>query len=241
MNAVVEVVKELGPVVATGSFTLGAVWLTQRAARRERADDRTATDIGKTVDAAQELVNAVSSLQIVLVQSVPLWNSWQPKLAVLGSVFLEFTAASKSGGLEQGVLQASRVTLAHQAQELAGLDRYRISFERVAAALAAVAVLPDKEIRAAGERIGEAIGASGQAYGSDGMWRPKRAAAQRALADNELSESVADLLRVVDQRRAAAPKPLGRWRRAVRRMRPTRLGARSPEQREVTAAKAPSP
>jgi hypothetical protein len=223
------VVKELGPVVATGFFTLGGVWLTQRAGGRERANDRAAADIGKTVDAARELVNAVLSFQIVLVQSVPLWNSWQPKLAVLGSVFLEFTAASKADGLEQGLLQATRVTLAHQAQELAGVDRYRVSFERVAAALAAVSVLPDKEIRAAGERVGEAIGASGQAYGSDALWRPKRAAARRAQADKELSEAVANLLRVVDQRRVVAPKPMG-WRRLGR------LGARSAQQREVTAA-----
>jgi hypothetical protein len=214
---------------------LGAVWLTQRAARRDRTDDQAAANAAKVEDAARELVNAVLSLQIVLVQSVPLWNSWRPKLAVLGSVFLEFTAASKTGGLEQGALQAGRVTLAHQAQESAGLDRYRISFERVAAALAAVAVLPDKDIRAAGERIGDAIAASGQAYGLDALWRPKRAARQRKQADDQLSAAVANLMTVLDQRRAATPQPVRWWRRAARRLRP----GRGPQLPPVVQAQAP--
>jgi hypothetical protein len=236
MNAVVDVIKALSPVVGTGFFTLGAVWLTQRDARRTRADDRAAAEIAKVEDAARELVNAVSSLQIVLVQSVPLSNSWQPKLLVLGSAFLEFTAASKTGGLEQGLLQATRTTVAHQAQEIAGLDRHRISSERVFAALAAVAILPDRELRKAGERIGDTVGASGQAYGKDALWRPKRAATERAKADEELSEAIADLLRVVDQRRAAAPRPVRWWRRAVRRLRPGKRHVPSRERREMTAA-----
>ncbi len=239
MNAIVEVVRELGTAVVTGSFTLGAIWLTRRSARRERAEDQVAADIGATVEAARELVNAVSSLEIALLQSVPLWNSWQPKLAVLGSAFLEFTAASKSAGLEQGLLQASRLTLAHQAHELASVDRYRVSFERVAAALAGIAMLPDKGVRAAGERVGEAIGAAGQAYGSDNLWRPKRAAAKRERASEQLSVAIADLLRVVDERRAAAPKPPRRWRRAVRSLQSRRLGIRSAQVPEIATNKRP--
>jgi hypothetical protein len=86
--------------------------MNRRAQDRLRGREQAAAAEAKLEQAAQEMLDATTSLQLVLRQTAPLWNSWQPKLMMLASVALELNAA-RAAGLAQGMAQVGRIATTH--------------------------------------------------------------------------------------------------------------------------------
>jgi hypothetical protein len=202
--------------IATGGFTLGAVWLTQHFAERQRRRDRDSAAKAKIEEAALELFDAVSALHLLHRSYVPQWNSWTPKLMTIGSAFIEYTAGRAAIGHEHGMAQVSRAVMSSQARELVAIDGFRAPLERVLAATSRVALLTEPDVRAAALHLSETAAAAGETYGQDALWRRKAAAAARERADTELYTAIKDLHTVLGDWRQSAPRPARWWRRRLR-------------------------
>ncbi|MFD6713647.1 hypothetical protein AMK25_05405 [Micromonospora sp. TSRI0369] len=214
LSGVVDVL----PQIVTGGCTLGAAWLTYRFGERQRARDKVASTNKKIEELGQELFEAVGALHLALKVYVPAHNSWQPKLMTLGSAFLEYMAAKTTSGHALGAAQLGRVATEANQRELAAAMGLQAPLQRVLAVAGRAAMLDDGEVREAALKLGQVAAESGQAYGQDNLWRPKKAKAARDQADTELYEAMDVLLTAVKAHLSPAVKtPRRSWRPRLRR------------------------
>ncbi|HKC29646.1 MAG TPA: hypothetical protein VKB75_16645, partial [Jatrophihabitans sp.] len=194
-----ELVKVL-PQVVTGGFTLaagfGVAVMNQVTQTRQRDRERIAAAAAKANDVVRELLAATADLQLVLVQVAPLWNSWQPKLMMLGSAVLEFSAA-RAAGFEHGMAQVGRIATRHGDRELALAPGVAAAVKRVVEATTGAALLPDGAVRTAALHLADAAMDLNVAYGKDNLWRPHKARAARTVAEAALNHARADLISAV--------------------------------------------
>ncbi|MFG1722772.1 hypothetical protein ACGFII_29515 [Micromonospora chalcea] len=214
LSGVVDVL----PQIVTGGCTLGAAWLTnrfgERQRARERARDKVASTNKKIEELGQELFEAVGALHLALKAYVPAHNSWQPKLMTLGSAFLEYMAAKTTSGHALGAAHLGRVATEANQRELAAAMGLQAPLQRVLAVAGRAAMLADGEVREAALKLGQVAAESGQAYGHDNLWRPKKAKAARDQADTELYAAMdvlmtavkAHLSPAVETRRSRRPR-----------------------------------
>jgi hypothetical protein len=205
------------PQAVTGAFTLaagfGVAGMNQRAQNRQRDRERLATAEAKLKDTAQELLDATTALQLVLHQIAPLWNSWQPKLMMLASAALEFSAA-RSAGFEHGMVQIGRVATSHGDKELALIPGVSAAVTRVLEATTRAALLPEGPVRVAALGLAEAAMKVNVAYSKVNLWKARKARAARDQADAALDDARRALVSAV----SAPPAPIARdrrWRRIL--------------------------
>jgi hypothetical protein len=215
-------VVDVLPQIVTGGCTLGATWLTyrfgERQRARERARDKLTSTNKKIEELGQELFEAVGALHLALRVHVPAHNSWQPKLMTPGSAFLEYMAAKTTGGHALGAAQLGRVVTDANQRELTAAMGLQVPLQRVLAVAGRAAVLADGEVREAALKLGQVAAESGQAYGQDNLWRPKKARAARDQADAELYEAMDVLLTAVKTHLSPAVEtPRRSWRPRLRR------------------------
>lgn len=199
--SVTTVIEALGPVLpnivtAAGAITagLGGVHLTQRHNERQRARERASALNTKIEDTTRELFEAVTELHLALSTHQPVHNTWQPRLMVLGSAFLELMAGKQSGGLAVGMAQAGRLAVETDQRELLAAQELKVPLHRVMAAAARAALLPDGDVRNAAVRLAEAAAEAGQAYGRDNLWQRAKATAAREQADAALLAALGELV-----------------------------------------------
>jgi len=201
MSVVAAVLAGLTPVLpqlVTGvcavTAGVGGVVLTQRYNDRQRARERVSAANAKVEETTRELFEAVSELHLALSTYQPVHNTWQPRLMVLGSAFLEFMAAKETGRFALGVAQAGRIAVEENQRGLLAAQELKVPLQRVMAAAARAALLPDSTVRAAALRLGGAAAEAGRAYGQDNLWRRQKATAAREQADAELFAALAALV-----------------------------------------------
>lgn len=197
ISTLVSGVVDVLPQIVTGGCTLGATWLTYRFGERQRARDKVSSTNKKIEELGQELFEAVGALHLALQMYVPAHNALQPKLMTLGSAFLEFMAGKTAGGHAVGAAQLGRVVADANQRELAAAMGLQVPLQRVLAVAGRAAVLAEREVREAALKLGQVAAESGQAYGQDALWRPKKAKAARDQADVELYEAMDALLTAV--------------------------------------------
>jgi hypothetical protein len=199
---------------------LGGVVLTQRYNDRQRARERAAAANTKVEDLTRELFEAVSELHVGLITYQPIHNTWRPRLMVLGSAFLEFMAAKERGGLAQGAAQVGRVVIDVNQRELLAAQALTVPLQRVMAAAARAALLPDGAVRDAAMRLSEAATEVGPAYGQDNLWQRKKATAARQQSDEALFAALRNLMDAVSAHLHPQEQPRRAWpARLVRRRR----------------------
>jgi hypothetical protein len=241
--SVTTVIEALGPalpniVTAAGAITagLGGVRLTQRYNERQRAREKASALNTKIEETTRELFEAVSELHLALSTHQPVHNTWQPRLMLLGSAFLELMAGKQSGGLALGMAQAGRLAVEANQRELLAAQELKAPMQRVMAAAARVALLPDGDVRNAAVRLAEAAAEAGQAYGRDNLWQRAKATTAREQADAALLAALGDLVE-------AASSHLHPQKEPARRVWPLRLIRRDRrgEQSDAAAIEAAVP
>jgi len=186
------------PQLVTGGFTvvagLGGVVLTQRYNARQSARERASAAKAKVEEVVRELFEAVGELHLALSTYQPVHNTWQPRLMVLGSAFLEFMAGKENGGLAAGTARGAQIAVEANQRELLAAQVLHVPIQRVMAAAARAALLPDGAVRDAALQLSEAATAAVQAYGMDNLWQRKKATAARQQADTALYAALRDLI-----------------------------------------------
>lgn len=187
---------------------MAAGWLAYRFGERQRARERASAANKQVEQLAQELFEAAGALHLALRMYVPLHNTWQPRLIGLGTAFLEYMAAKSTGSHAVGMAQAARVVVEENQRGVTAAMALQVPMQRVLAASARATTLPDGEVREAALRLAQVAAESGEVYGQDNLWRPKRAKAARERADAQLYAALEELLTAVrtNVRPAAAPR-----------------------------------
>jgi hypothetical protein len=197
--SVATVLVPVLPQLITGGFAvvagLGGVVLTQRYNARQRDRERVSAANAKIEAVTQELVEAAGELHLALLTYQPVHNTWQPRLMVLGSAFLEFMAGKQTGGVAIGTARSAQIAVEANQRELLAAQALQLPMQRVmAAATRASLQLPAGPVRDAALRLSEVAAEAGQAYGLDNLWQRKKATAARAQADKALYAALRELI-----------------------------------------------
>jgi hypothetical protein len=182
-----------GVVTATATLTagFGVAVFTQRSQARQRDRERAAESAAKVSKVVRDQLDAATALQQVVHQIAPRWNSWQPKLMMLGSAVLEGLAVRKAGA-EVVWAQVGRIAVDHGEKELSLVPPIASAADRVRLAAIDAALLPRSEVRDAVLNLAEAAAQVNEAYGVDMLWSPRKARAAREKADIKLGDAIAD-------------------------------------------------
>jgi hypothetical protein len=103
-------------------------------------------------------------------------------------------AAKQGRSLALGMARAGRIAVEANQRELLAAEALRVPLQRVMAAAARAALLPDGDVRDAALRMGAAAAEDGKAYGQDNLWQRKQATAAREQADAALFAALRDLV-----------------------------------------------
>ncbi|WP_433221490.1 hypothetical protein ACQP00_20775 [Dactylosporangium sp. CS-047395] len=177
----------------------------------------------------QELFTAVNSLRVAL------WMAWgQPKVTWLWleMAALEYLAAQSRGGLYAGLAEGMRVLLKAGEQDKNAALAVSTPVERILAATARAALIPDSAVRQAALELGTATTVIIKAYKQANPWRRAKQAAQaRTDAVHALYAALGRLLDAINAQIYPVPQPRRWWRlrrRAVAMNRPSALGTAVP-------------
>lgn len=206
------------PQVVTGASALagafGVAAMNQRAQKHQRAREEAAASKASTKTTVKELLEAVANLQQTLEQMAPLWNSWGPKLLMVGSAALEGMASSSVSALH-GWAHAGRVAMDYGDKETATVvPSIAAALARVHTAAIEAALLPTGSVRDASLALSAAASKVTQAYAVDSLWRPTKAKKGREAATAALTDAVRVLLDAIASPDAAPVRD--RWWRRIR-------------------------
>ncbi|MFJ6199125.1 hypothetical protein [Micromonospora sp. NPDC092111] len=182
-----------GPVV-TGAFTLAGVRVAERSNRRRQLQVEQAQAQQQIETVTTELIDATFVLLTGLAARQPRWNSWQPRLMLLGRSLLEFQSGRHTKGYAHGVAHAGRLAFDWHEQMLASTELFTDTvFRQFTAACSRAVLLPDKDVVDAVAKLVEAAFGVVTAYGADNLYRRKAATTERAAAEAVLQEALGAL------------------------------------------------
>jgi hypothetical protein len=216
------------PQVVTGVSALGGAFgvaaMNHRAQKHQRAQEEATASRASTKATVRELLEAVANLQQTLEQMAPLWNSWGPKLLMMGSAALEGMATSSVSTLH-GWAHAGRVAVDYGDRETATVvPAIAAAVARVHTAAIEAALLPAGSVRDASLDLSAAASEVARAYAVDSLWRPTKAKKGREAAAAALTDAVRVLLDAIALADAATVRDRW-WRRIRHAIRPYRQPA----------------